>query len=248
LTNEKRCILAERCTLAGAPQCTDTCAHFIALHSRSGRHTLAELPAEYAITTLENAPPRAQQAEAYKMVDAYVKTFVRQFEAPETRIKSLYLHSVAPGTGKTTTASAILNRWLMTSYIGSIQRGRMPHPKPAFWLDTNEFQTLYNGFNRGGIPDDIKERSSRPYYRMMDEAKSAPFAVLDDIGVRDATDAFRSDLHAIINARIGKPTVYTSNVPLTELADVFDQRLYDRIRDECIVVDFAGASKRGVRK
>lgn len=247
-TNESRCILATNCTLAGGPKCSDLCASYIAIHSKSGRHTLADLPDDYALTTLQNAPPRKEQAEAYRMIDAYVKTFSRQFEATDERIKSLYLYSESPGTGKTTTASAILNAWLTVSYVGAIQRGRLPHPKPAYWLDVNAFQTYYNGFNRGGIPDDIREKSSRPYYRMMDEAKSAPFAVLDDIGVRSVSEALRADIHDIINARIGKATVYTSNIAISELANVFDQRLYDRVRDDCIVIPFGGESKRGVKR
>src|SRR5690625_6928190 len=64
--------------------------------------------------------------------------------------------------------------------------------------------------------------------------QDAPFAVVDDIGVRSATEAFRSYVHAVINHRVtsGLPTVYTSNLPMSDMANVFDARLYDRIRDQ----------------
>lgn len=70
------------------------------------------------------------------------------------------------------------------------------------------------------------------------------------IGVRGATEAFRSYLHAIINYRTtnGLPTVYTSNLPIEDMAQVFDDRLYDRMRDQCAVLHFEGGSKRGIRK
>ncbi|WP_311764873.1 hypothetical protein [Paenibacillus agricola] len=81
---------------------------------------------------------------------------------------------------------------------------------------------------------------------------SAPFVVLDDMGVRDCTEAFRADLHRIINARVssGLPTVYTSNVALTQLNEVFREqpaRLADRVRDMCAEITFIGGSQRGMR-
>ncbi|MOA50214.1 hypothetical protein D3C78_1732060 [compost metagenome] len=81
---------------------------------------------------------------------------------------------------------------------------------------------------------------------------TAPFVVLDDIGVRDCTEPFRQDLHRIVDARLtgGFPTVYTSNIPMEELNEVFREkpaRLVDRVRDMCAVVPFVGVSKRGMR-
>jgi DNA replication protein DnaC len=53
--------------------------------------------------------------------------------------------------------------------------------------------------------------------------QTAPFAVLDDIGVRSASEAFRSYVHAIVNYRTanGLPTVFTSNLPIEEMAHGF---------------------------
>ena len=115
----------------------------------------------------------------------------------------------------------------------------------------NEWQTLYNGFARSNIPADIAEKYSRPYYEAMEKAKKTPFVVLDDLGLRQASDAFRADLHTIINYRVtnGLPTVYTSNIPVEELETVFDRRFYDRVRDkkQTAVIAFKGESQRGVR-
>ncbi|WP_449600347.1 hypothetical protein [Paenibacillus sp. Marseille-Q9583] len=100
------------------------------------------------------------------------------------------------------------------------------------------------------MPDDIAEPASREYYRRLQAAKLTPFVVIDDIGVRDATEGFRGDLHSVINYRVtnAMPTVYTSNVLMDDLATVFDKRLADRIRDMCIEIRFIGESKRGLRK
>lgn len=243
-----KCVLSDRCTVANGKSCNFQCPHFIATNSRL---RASGVPADYRLVTVANSPARASQPAVYKSVDAYVKTFERQFDdVPGDRIKSLYLYSASPGTGKTTTASAILNEYLTQHYIGSLQRSRQALQQPAYMLDVNAWQTLFNEFNRSNIPADIGEEASRQYYRQMQSAKTAPFAVLDDIGVRNATEAFRGDLHAVINARVtnGLPTVYTSNLPLAEMERVFDARLYDRMRDQCAELVFVGGSKRGMRK
>ena len=247
MTNATNCVLAHACNLANTTSCTRFCPHFIATDARLKS---ANVPREYRLLTLSNSPVRASEPTVYKTLDAYVKTFIRAFNEPSEPIKSVYLYSPTPGNGKTTTAIALLHEYLIRHYVGSLQRGRQPEQVPVYFLDVNGFQTLFNEFNRNNVPADVAETASREYYYRYHKAKVTPFVVLDDIGVRSATEAFRSDLHSIINHRItnGLPSVYTSNLPIEELARVFDARLYDRVRDMCIVLPFGGESKRGLRK
>jgi DNA replication protein DnaC len=228
---------------------TDACVAFHGLNGDGGRVGAANVPADYRYVTLDNSPARDSQLAVYKALDAYVRTFERQFEADGERIKSLYLFSESPGTGKTTSAVAVLNAWLVTHFLGSLQRNRQPLQAPAYFLDVNSWQTDYNEFNRARVPDSIAEPAARRYYSAMERAKQAPFAVLDDIGVRQATEGFRGDLHSVINYRVtnAMPTVYTSNLPIEDMARVFDNRLYDRMRDMCAELKFEGESKRGRR-
>ena len=251
-THAKQCILSAKCQLANSESCNAHCPHYIALmgpNGTGGRVATAGVPKDYRLVTASNSPARAEQAAVYRAVDEYIKTFERQFEPDGQRIKSLYLFSESPGTGKTTTASALLNEWLIAHYVGSLRLGLQPLQQPAYFLDCNEWQTLYNEFNRSNVPRDIAEPASREYYKREQQARKAPFAVLDDIGVRQATEGFRGDLHALINYRCvnGLPTIYTSNLPIEDMAQVFDERLYDRMRDMCLSLSFSGTSRRGKR-
>ena len=238
-----KCILSEYRTDKCA-SCTHICPHRIALHGldgKSGRIGNAGLPADYRGITLANSPAREGQAEIYGFLRQYVGTFSRTDGEP---IKSPYLWSESPGTGKTTTASALISEWIARDYLGAIKRGEQPRQFSAYFLDVNALQTSYNLATMTNDDEAMKRIGA-----IIKRAQDAPFAVIDDIGVRSASEAFRAYVHAVINYRVteGKPTVYTSNLPIEEMANVFDERLYDRIRDQCAPIEFAGESRRGRR-
>lgn len=234
-----------------------TLTAYIQLHGvdgKGGRVASCNVPQEYRYTTLDNSPARQGQEEIYKKLEAYVGSFKKLFEETDPhdtrgRIKSLYLWSEQAGTGKTTTASALLNEFVAVNYIGSIKKGLQPPQVPAYFLDVNELQELYNRFTRNGVPQDVSEQASREYYFKVDKAKNSPLVVFDDIGVRSSTEAFRGDLHGIINYRVANqlPSIYTSNIPMEDLAGIYDHRLADRIKDLTIPFYFEGGSNRGLR-
>lgn len=218
------------------------CIHEIAIN---GRVTAAKLPADYRNLTLLNSPARKGQERIYEKLDDYVTTFKRMYDEKDNRrIKSVYLYSKSPGTGKTTTAAALVNQFIIASYLGALKIGKQPPLKPAYFLDLNELQSTFN------LGTQIRDESAlKSFRKSIQIASHATFVAIDDIGLRNATEAFRGHVHTIINARCanGLPTVYTSNVTIDELATVFDERLADRVRDQCAVFAFEGGSKRGRR-
>lgn len=214
--------------------CATACAHKIILTAKQAE---ANVPPEYRKLNVLNSPARTAQAKIYADMAHYVKLLSN----PDHPHKSLYFVSPQPGNGKSTTAIAILNEYLMRNLTNT--------SASAFFLDVNAWQTLFLTYSRSGVPADVAEKASREYYRQMQRAKSAYFVVMDDIGVRSATDAFRADLHDIINYRNVRqyPTIYTSNVTAEQLATIFDNRLADRVNDLCLTYAFGGGSKRGKR-
>jgi DNA replication protein DnaC len=261
-TNEKQCVLAGVCKNAGnQAHCNSRCQAFVSLHAASGnggRVAAANIPNDYRLVTVKNMPTRdltvkidGKTPTLANVLDSYVDSFKRQFEASGERIKSLYLWSRSPGTGKTTTAASLANTYLIKHYIGSLAHDRQVLQRPVLFVDVNQLQTDYNQFNRPRVPDSVAEPAAQRYYKTIEQAKVTPFAILDDVGVREnVTDGFRGDLHSIINARVTNQlaTVYTSNIPISELPMVFGEaRLADRIKDMTMEIEFTGGSKRGMR-
>jgi len=261
MTNEKTCVLASACKLAGnSTHCNSRCSSFVSLHGASGsggRVAAAGIPNDYRMDTIKTMPTRdstvkigANTPTLSNVLDSYVDSFKRQFEASGERVKSLYLWSRSPGTGKTTTAASLANTYLIKHYIGSLAHDRQVLQRPVLFVDVNQLQTDYNQFNRPRVPDAVAEPAAQRYYRTIEQAKVVPFAILDDVGIRDSTDGFRADLHSVINARVTNQlaTVYTSNLPISELTMVFGEaRLADRIRDMTMEIEFLGGSNRGMR-
>ncbi|SMO92247.1 DNA replication protein [Melghirimyces algeriensis] len=272
MIHDKNCILRGPCRTAGDPQtCNAKCPLYINVHGSEGTGGIvhrANIPQDYRLMTLNESPIKQiervvrryeneegeTEVEAepmYGVISDYVSTFRRQFDEEVTQIKSVYLYSVSPGTGKTTTAAVIANEYLLRHYIGSRIRGLNTLDRPVFFLSMNRWHSEYYAFNRRNVPEHIAKPAAASYYEAHRIAKSVPFLVIDDIGVREGSDAFNMDLLDLVDHRVSNllPTVYTSNVPIEDLRDMYDEkgRIFDRVRDMCIPVEFNGDSKRGIR-
>lgn len=250
----KNCNLRSSCDKAST--CKAPCQAFIALHglnNSGGKQQDCLIPSEYRQTTFETSRSRETQSNTYGQLASYIKTFKKAFNeernSKETRLKDLFFYSSVKGNGKTETASMLLNEFLVYSYMRSII---MDDPNsfmnPVYFLDMPALQTLYLKANRGNTPKDVAEDASRDYYKRLSKAKKARLVVFDEMAIKDVTDAFRVDIHDVINHRTVEnlTSIYTSNVPMKEMLDVYDERLFDRIRRYTVEYLFVGESMRGI--
>lgn len=241
----QKCILDSR-RKGGCAACNAMCPHRIALHGfdgGSGRVGLAEVPKTMRYTTLSNSPVRSSQPRLYYLLDKYVKTFERPFTGDEEPIKSWYFWSESPGTGKSTTAAALINEYIATHYAGSLIHGKTPLQKPAMFLSLTEVQSEYSMAVMADDKDIIKEVQTT-----FKQAAVSPYLVIDDVGVKSSTDSFSALVYNLLDKRTadGLPTVYTANFPMNEVQTKYDRRVYDRMRDMCSTQHFEGESKRGM--
>lgn len=66
-------------------------------------------------------------------------------------------------------------------------------------------------------------------YAIKDQLKEASVLVLDDIGAENTTEFLRGALYEILNARLGKWTVITTNLAPNQIRDDFDFRIASRL-------------------
>lgn len=204
------------------------------------RYSSANIPNEYRNIYVSNSPVREGQKEVYEILNTYIQTFSKD----NVRIKNLYLYSTETGTGKTTTSIAILSEYIRRRFLYYVKKGVRIPDNLGYFLDLVEFQSDYNLASMANSEEDMLM-----IRRLIEFCQTVEMLVIDDVGVRSATESFRALVHSIINTRVnaGLPTVYTSNVPMDSLNDIFDARLYDRVRDQTHMFTFSGTSKRGKR-
>lgn len=130
-----------------------------------------------------------------------------------------------PGSGKTHLAVATLRRW--------IESGR----KGAFFVTVSEWlQDMKNGFSDGTSAG------------VMNRVKNCNLLALDDVGSEMATDWVRDSIYQVINFRLNelKPTIVTSNLRPSEIAESYHERLASRLASG-LVVDLSVLPDRRIR-
>lgn len=85
--------------------------------------------------------------------------------------------------------------------------------------------------------------------KWLDQAKACKLLILDDLGAERATSYAREIVYSAVNSRYaaGKPVVVTTNLSLEQMVnaeDVESQRIYGRILEKCIPVDFGSKNRR----
>lgn len=168
-----------------------------------------------------NIPPRYENAE-WSQVPAHIQEKV---DAVRTTRKGIYLHGTV-GTGKTHLAYAIYK-----------------HLK-----DDMQLRVLFH--NTTELMFDIKRDFDRSQYdKLRWEEKLTDFKgvlILDDIGAERLTDFVAETFYLIINSRYNEmlPTIFTSNLPIGELAERIGDRTASRIVEMCDIVRLDGEDKR----
>jgi DNA replication protein DnaC len=154
-----------------------------------------------------------------------LRTILRQLVAGEAPWP-LVLHGPA-GTGKTAASLCLLDYaggeyWTVSGFC-------------KLMIQSEQGRLEWSECGRGGVvwPEQLWNRVA-----------AAPLVVLDELGCRDkVSDAHYENVKTVIDERKGKPFVAISNHPLSQLAAIYDDRVFSRL-SEGTVVELAGADRR----
>jgi DNA replication protein DnaC len=70
--------------------------------------------------------------------------------------------------------------------------------------------------------------------------------VLDDIGLRGTTESLQNEIYEIIDERDTneRATIFTSNVPLDQIAELLNEQIASRIEGMTHAIPFTGKDNR----
>jgi DNA replication protein DnaC len=129
----------------------------------------------------------------------------------------LYIHGT-PGTGKTCLMGLVYSTWIGRAAWFQCSRLLLDLARCRSNPD-HQCQRLGND---GNLELDSE-------WQAWQDIRMADLLCLDDVGVKDLTDAQVDVFKEIIDIRTGRPTILTSNLSENELASVMDIRLASRL-------------------
>lgn len=166
-------------------------------------------------------PPRYQNA-SYDDVPDNIKRLMREMKVNS---KGIYIHG-GVGCGKTHIAYALSEKY--ESVMGA---------KPSFWNTTELFEEIKDDYDRHYTDKTNILEAIMDYDKLL---------FLDDIGSEKPTEWVQERFYLLINKRYNemRPTVYTSNYSVGELAARLGDRIVSRIVETCEIVKLEGVDRR----
>lgn len=114
----------------------------------------------------------------------------------------------------------------------------------SMFVKASELQNRYNEQFRGSA--EMQKGASDRFYTLKQRMKQVPLLVLDDIAIREITQAFENELYEVIDTRATNElaTIFTSNLAIAELGAMIGERITSRIDGMTVKVAFQGKDFR----
>lgn len=235
--------------------CDYTCFACTFMHGLDGNGGLwatTGVPKKYRGSRIENLPIKEDNPKAFTLLEKYVGDILRYVQEKNV---GLFLYSLpspsnpfGTGTGKTTSATAVLNHYVIERSKAYLTGKQEITENPAIFVKATELQNSFNAQFRGTL--EMKDKASTRYYRLKQALKQTELVVIDDIATRGSriSEAFEDELYEIIDYRASQvdngATIFTSNVNMDELENNLGQRIASRIAGMVIKVGYQGSDKR----
>lgn len=137
------------------------------------------------------------------------------------------------GTGKTSAAAVLYGRFQ-----------RLP-----MWHRADDLLLAMSMGRKDGVQvDGVNQfgevvRRHVPFNKFVARVANCSCLFLDDLGVRAPTDAMHAALFDLLEWRLEKPLVVTTNQKMSELSEMFDDRIASRLSSGT-VIPFTGVDRR----
>lgn len=165
-----------------------------------------------------------EEFEYLKSIEQHIDKFIAEGN-------NLYIYSGTTGNSKTSWMLRLLNQYLQKIWAKSDLECR------ALFINVPRYLLA--------LKDAISNQSDYVDHIKVNALK-ADLVVFDEVGTKSVTIFEHENLLSIINARLdeGKSNFYTSNLMPQELQQVVGDRLYSRIVNSSINIEFRGKDKR----
>ena len=146
---------------------------------------------------------------------------------------SIVITSATVGNGKTSWAVRLLQRYLAETALD----GRIADK--GMFVVSAQLLTEFGDYNYFETMQQFLER--------FEKLKKCDLLVIDEIGGGMLTKASYPYLYDLVNYRVDNnlSTIYTTNYSDEEIIDLLGQRLYSRIYDTSVVLEFEASNVRG---
>ena len=241
------CVYRNECPKWGDKDiCMKICPYYMYIHGISGKGgfwKMRNVPVKYEGFHKDNLPKDKQ----FDIIRNYISKLPNVVE----KGTGLYIYStptegnpLGTGTGKTTSAVAILNEFTKIQVKRHVQGQIVLKTNPSMFIKAADFQNIFNAQFRGH--KDIQVESAEKYYNYKELMKEVQLLVIDDIAIRTGSEVFNSELYEVIDHRAVEElaTIFTSNVPLTELGKFIEPRVASRIEGMTLPVRIVGKDYR----
>ena len=251
MTLKEQCKFSNNCKKAGSEQCNKLCFPFVFLHGTQGNTGMwmtRNVPRKYDNCWMHNLPIKESNPKAYSVIEKYCGNVV---DFVMNKGVGLFLYSIpnpenkfGTGTGKTTSAVTIQNHFTLEASREHLKGNLTLEHNASLFVKASELQNKYNEQFRG--TPEMQKDSSEKFYKLKHKMKTVPLLIVDDIAIREITQAFENELYEVIDTRATNElaTIYTSNLAITELGAMIGDRIASRIDGMTVKVAFQGKDFR----
>lgn len=242
----KNCKFKEDCKHYSTSQCSEICYPYVFLHGMDGNGGMwatRNVPKKYENWVSKDLPS-GNQFDKIRQYCGKLPTIVEGGTGLYLFSKATEDNKFGTGNGKTTSALSILNEFTILQTKRHIKGEIRLEHNPSLFVKASDFQNVYNSQFRGTF--EMQETSSVKYYKYKELMKNVTLLVFDDIAIRNGTEAFLNEMYEIIDHRCTEElaTIFTSNLPLDRLTEIFGDRIVSRIEGMTVPIPFVGKDIR----